>query len=256
MNKRRMNLMLVDDDPVSRGLLRQILGREPGVSFVAEAEDGQAAWELLERRTVVDICVLDLMMPRMGGLEFLRKVRAEASCKNLKVIVCSVVRDTESIRMALDLEVDGYILKPFKADMVRQIFERTALQAAKATPVPPPPPESCAVRVLDNHLIDMLAFFEHAREQMDKLRLCLDQNKRREAWALSSGIRELAQRLQLEGMYAALVQLDLNIMSADLGAAHETLQSLEWVIQSLASYTLDLRARARQAQCQVNAFAI
>ncbi len=256
MDGRRMNLMLVDDDPVSRGLLRQILGREPGVSSVAEADDGQAAWEMLRRRMAVDICVLDLMMPRMDGMEFLRKVRADASCKNLKVIICSVVRDSESIRMALDLEVDGYIFKPFKADMVRKIFERTVIQAAKAAPVAPPGPESHAFHALDNHLIDMLAFCEHAREQLDKLHLYLDQNKRREAWALSSDLRELSQNLKLEGLHVALVQLDLHIMSADLGAARETLQSIEWIVQCLASYTLDLRAYACQTQGLPNAFAI
>lgn len=100
-------ILVADDEKEIRELLKLYLENEN--YQVVEAEDGQQALELL-RRQKIDLCVLDIMMPKVDGYRVLRELRKE---NNIPVIILSAKDgDSEKI-LGLNLGADDYIGKPF-----------------------------------------------------------------------------------------------------------------------------------------------
>jgi PleD family two-component response regulator len=81
------------------------------------------------------LAILDIMMPAMSGLEVLQRIRKDDRFKSLKAILCSALRDRETISQGASLGVEYYILKPFKPDLVLQQVERALQSVAAAPPV-------------------------------------------------------------------------------------------------------------------------
>ncbi|MDX1953322.1 MAG: response regulator [Verrucomicrobiota bacterium] len=124
-----MKILIAEDNTISQELLKKILLTRPGYEVVV-ANDGQATWELLNGGLRPDLCILDIMMPKMSGLELLTKIRADDRMKNFKVILCSALRDRETISQGAALGIEYYILKPFRPDLVLQQVDK-ALKSAE-----------------------------------------------------------------------------------------------------------------------------
>lgn len=100
-------ILIADDEPEIRDLLRLYLENEQ--YEVMEAEDGQQALDLLRSRKL-DLCVLDIMMPKMDGYHVLQELRKES---NIPVLILSAKdADSEKI-LGLNLGADDYLSKPF-----------------------------------------------------------------------------------------------------------------------------------------------
>ena len=100
-------ILIADDEPEIRDLLRLYLENEQ--YEVMEAEDGQQALDLLRSRKP-DLCVLDIMMPKMDGYHVLQELRKES---NIPVLILSAKdADSEKI-LGLNLGADDYIDKPW-----------------------------------------------------------------------------------------------------------------------------------------------
>lgn len=100
-------ILVADDEAEIRNLLRLYLENEQ--YQVIEAEDGQQALDLL-RRTKVDLCILDIMMPKKDGYKVLQELRKES---NIPVMILSAKdADSEKI-LGLNLGADDYLTKPF-----------------------------------------------------------------------------------------------------------------------------------------------
>jgi DNA-binding response OmpR family regulator len=109
------DVLVVDDEPVVRDVLGRYLARE-GFS-VREAQDGEQALASI-RAEAPQVVVLDLMLPRLSGLDVLKLVRLES---DLPVIILSA-RVSEEERIAgLKLGADDYIVKPYSP---REVVER------------------------------------------------------------------------------------------------------------------------------------
>jgi len=117
--KLKKTILVVDDDPSSRTLLREIL-REEGFDIV-EAEDGELALELLETKPV-DLVITDRSMPRLGGLELLAKMREKQSA--LPVLVISAYGEETLWGQAIGLGAVDYLLKPFQTEDVLKIVRK------------------------------------------------------------------------------------------------------------------------------------
>jgi DNA-binding response OmpR family regulator len=103
------NILLVDDDPHIRQLVRVLLERE-GFTII-EAGDGVAA--LAQLATVsVDLVVLDLMMPNMDGWELCRQIRAAAT--DLPLLMLTAKGETPDKVRGFQLGTDDYLVKPFE----------------------------------------------------------------------------------------------------------------------------------------------
>ena len=103
-----MRLLIADDHGIVRGGLRLLLDRQPDMEVVAEAADGAEAVALALRERP-DICVLDVQMPRLTGLQATVEIRAQAP--DISVLVLSMHDDERYLYEALQAGAAGYVLK-------------------------------------------------------------------------------------------------------------------------------------------------
>jgi CheY-like chemotaxis protein len=120
------SILVVDDEPAIRRLIRLTLGAE---HHVAEAGDGAEALRLLVRERP-DVVLLDVAMPIMDGLEVCRAARAEPSLDGLGIIVVSAVVGSDE---ALAAGADRHFSKPYRPlALLETIDELVALQGHRA----------------------------------------------------------------------------------------------------------------------------
>lgn len=117
-----MKLLIADDDQVSRTALKDIVGRPHGWEII-ETDDGQAAMDTLCDGLKPDLCIFDIQMPRMGGVELLQRIRRDPQLKSLKVVMTSSTRDRDTIIALSKLQISGYLLKPYDAAKSKAILE-------------------------------------------------------------------------------------------------------------------------------------
>jgi DNA-binding NarL/FixJ family response regulator len=103
-----IRVLIADDHGIVRGGLRLLLDRQPDMQVVAEAADGIEAVELALRERP-DICVLDVAMPRMTGLQATHEIRAHAP--DIAVLLLSMHDDERYLFEALQAGAAGYVLK-------------------------------------------------------------------------------------------------------------------------------------------------
>src|SRR3979490_3187848 len=103
-----MRILIADDHGIVRSGLRLLLDRQPDMEVVAEACDGVEAVEgaLAERP---DLCVLDVAMPRLTGLQAAREIKAQAP--DIAVLMLSMHDDERYVFEALQAGASGYVLK-------------------------------------------------------------------------------------------------------------------------------------------------
>jgi CheY-like chemotaxis protein len=112
------HVLLVDDDEVVRRGVRQAL--EPTGWKVTEAENGQVAVDsLIAARP--DVIILDLMMPKMDGFEFLNELRGRPDWQDIPVVVITAKDLTEVERNRLNGGVERIIQKTDRDEMLRQL---------------------------------------------------------------------------------------------------------------------------------------
>lgn len=100
--------MLADDHALIREGIKQLIEMDGTVSVVAEAGDGVECLSILKNVTP-DILLLDINMPNKNGIEVLEELKNEK--KNIKVLMLTVHNEVEYLVKAVDIGVDGYILK-------------------------------------------------------------------------------------------------------------------------------------------------
>jgi two-component system, chemotaxis family, chemotaxis protein CheY len=116
--------LVVDDSSVIRKVARRIL---EGMQFtISEAEDGVQALDMC-RSGLPDVVFLDLNMPRMDGMTFLKEMRNLPGGGRPKVVFCTTEHDMAYISQALLAGADDFIMKPFDRDAVEAKFHRAGL---------------------------------------------------------------------------------------------------------------------------------
>lgn len=116
---REVHILLVEDDEVDVMNVRRAFRKNHITNPLHVAGDGIEALEMLRGeggKEKLDpqprICLLDINMPRMNGIEFLREVRADPELQRLSVFVLTTSDEERDLMAAYDLHVAGYILKP------------------------------------------------------------------------------------------------------------------------------------------------
>ena len=123
---KNMKILIVDDFSTMRRIIKNLL-RDLGFTNTAEADDGATALPMLQSGNF-DFLVTDWNMPIMSGLDLLLKVRADDKLKHLPVLMVTAEAKREQIIEAAKAGVNGYVVKPFTAqalkDKIEKIFVR------------------------------------------------------------------------------------------------------------------------------------
>ena len=112
-----IHILIADDHPVVRQGLRSLIDIEPGMAMVGEAVDGVEAVEMA-RSLQPDVILLDLVMPRKGGLEAIREIK-QASPDARILVVTSFAQD-DKVFPAIEAGAHGYLLKDSPPAMLLQ----------------------------------------------------------------------------------------------------------------------------------------
>ena len=125
-------LLLIEDDRLFRDLVATAMGRA-GYE-VTSAGDGQSGWDALEKANP-ELILLDLAMPRMDGLSFLRKLRAQDKWGSVPVLVISA--NSSAAETAVSQGAQGYLLKsrfsmPELLEVARTVMEAAARRKPSA----------------------------------------------------------------------------------------------------------------------------
>ena len=111
-----VRVLLADDQRLVRESLATMLGLLEGIELVGTASDGEEAIELAAERRP-DVVLMDLRMPRMGGIEATRRLRERDA--SARVIALTTFADDESVLGALRAGARGYLTKDAGADDIR-----------------------------------------------------------------------------------------------------------------------------------------
>ncbi len=123
---KNMRILVVDDFSTMRRIIKNLL-RDLGFNNTTEADDGTTALPMLQNGQF-DLLITDWNMPGMQGIDLLKAVRADARLQALPVLMVTAEAKREQIVAAAQAGVNGYIVKPFTAQTLKEkidkIFER------------------------------------------------------------------------------------------------------------------------------------
>ena len=146
-----IRILICDDHAVVREGLRALIGTEPGMEIVGEAGDGEQAVEAV-RALRPDVTLLDMVMPRMDGLEAIKAIKGEFP--EARILVLTSFAEDDMVFPAIKAGALGYLLKDSSPDeLVRAIRDvnrgeaslhpsiarRLILELSQPTSLPPTP---------------------------------------------------------------------------------------------------------------------
>jgi putative two-component system response regulator len=112
MTRDDLIILAVDDDMINLKLLKSMLMKSGKVKEVIEAKNGSDAIGELKNRDDIDLVLLDIIMPIMGGIEVLKVVRADDNLRQVPIIVLTT--DETKKGEALELGANGFLMKPIR----------------------------------------------------------------------------------------------------------------------------------------------
>jgi two-component system, chemotaxis family, chemotaxis protein CheY len=128
--EKKMKILVVDDFSTMRRIMKNVLN-ELGFNNIDEADDGKTALPML-KATAYDFVITDWNMPGMQGIDLLQAIRADSKTAKTPVLMVTAEAKREQILKAAEAGVNGYIVKPFTPDTLREkmkkIFDRLEVQ--------------------------------------------------------------------------------------------------------------------------------
>ena len=106
-----VTILLVEDDEIDVKALRWAFDKLKIANPLVIARDGVEAWEMLQELPRPYLIITDINMPRMNGIELLRKIRQSEHCRDSIVFMLTTSNDEQDKIDAYDLNVAGYMLK-------------------------------------------------------------------------------------------------------------------------------------------------
>jgi len=119
---KNMKILIVDDISAMRRVIRNVL-LDLGFSHISEADDGMVAFPMLQGGDY-DLLITDWSMPGMQGIDLLRHVRSDDKLNTLPVLMVTAEQKREQIDEAEQAGVNGYIIKPFSAQTLKEKLEK------------------------------------------------------------------------------------------------------------------------------------
>jgi two-component system, response regulator len=124
-------ILLVEDDPKDIELTLAAFKQAKLANPIRVARDGAEALSLVAGKgTVPDIILLDLQLPKVSGLEVLRRLKSDERTRSIPVVVLTASRRSEDFRAARQLGADSYIVKPLEFENFSQVTPRLSFRWA------------------------------------------------------------------------------------------------------------------------------
>lgn len=119
-------IMIVDDAKFMREMLKAILTKS-GYEVVGEAGNGHEAIKMYQK-CKPDLVTMDITMPEMNGIEGVKAIRGIDPDAN--IIMCSAMSQQSMVLSAIQAGAKSFIVKPFKADQIVKVIEKTLTRSA------------------------------------------------------------------------------------------------------------------------------
>ena len=125
-----IKILVVDDMLTMRKLVSKAL-KDLGFSNIVEASDGVIGWDAFSKaEPAFGLVISDWNMPNMTGLDFLKKVRADAKFKSTPFLLLTAETEAAQVTAALTAGVNGYVVKPFTAAGLKAQLEKISAKKA------------------------------------------------------------------------------------------------------------------------------
>ena len=109
-----MLILIVEDNPITAKMLKHNMQKHGHQTLIAST--GKEALEFLNTSPEVQLVITDIIMPQMNGLELLGELNAKPEWKTIPVIICTSVKDEETVRKTAELGCTDYLTKPINLD--------------------------------------------------------------------------------------------------------------------------------------------
>ncbi|MEK6152191.1 response regulator [Flavobacteriaceae bacterium 3-367] len=110
-----MNILFIEDDAIETMKLQRTVGKLSVKHHITEAKNGEEAMQKLRSANALpDIILLDLNMPRMSGIEFLKILKEDATLKYLPTIILTTSENRADLLECYRIGIAGYVIKPLK----------------------------------------------------------------------------------------------------------------------------------------------
>lgn len=130
MSKRRLSVVIADDNDMMRGILRGMLRGEE-YEIIGEARNGLHAVDMVERLKP-DIVCMDVVMPEKNGVEALAEIKTKRP--ETEVIMVTSNSDPETVQESIQNGASGFIIKPFNAARVLDTLKRVSSRILQRSP--------------------------------------------------------------------------------------------------------------------------
>src|SRR5512135_3259471 len=124
MNEAMTQILIADDEPLQRLLIRETLAEDDSLTFVEVANGIQALDQV--RRERPDLIILDVMMPKMDGFQVCRLIKADPVLQTIPIILVTALNKGTDRSSGMDAGADDFISKPFEEDQLLAVV-RNAL---------------------------------------------------------------------------------------------------------------------------------
>ena len=223
-----MEILIVDDDKFSRMLFRAILERAPHCAL-SEAADGQASWEMMTDGLVTDLVVTDIMMPRLNGIEFLKKIREDERFRSTHVIVSTAIKNRATVEEASKLGADYYLLKPFSADKVLDRIHCAEQALSKRGPIEDPKTTQTRLGIDEPTYYKFLTLLtEQIQQSLPPVGIATTQANWAEAEYRLNSLAGAVINLGLPDLSRALVASEQAIRTTNASAVSSCLKRVAW----------------------------
>jgi CheY-like chemotaxis protein len=115
-------VLVVDDSALIHQMYKMALARYKCTIVVAK--NGQAGLEELAKHPDIDLVLLDINMPVMGGIEFLKKVKELGTYSNIPIVIQSTEGKEEDTKRGMEMGASEYVTKPIKTADLHALIEK------------------------------------------------------------------------------------------------------------------------------------
>ena len=119
--KDKIEIIIADDHMMIREGLKQLLELDGTMKVIAEANDGEECLNLLNKKIHPDILLLDINMPKKNGIEVLEYIKQNKI--PVKVLILTVHNEVDYLLKAVDIGIDGYLLKDSSYDELKEAID-------------------------------------------------------------------------------------------------------------------------------------